>query len=48
MMINPRCNRYNNKLSDCSQYIFRNGLAPADCGQNEIQGLLCESKGFIN
>ena len=48
MMINPHCNRYNNKHSYCSQYIFRNGLAPTDYGQNEIQGLFCESKGFKN
>ena len=49
MMINPRCNRYNNRLSDCYQRLFQsNGLTHTDCGVNEIQGLLCESKGFKN
>ena len=45
MMINPNCYRYDNNLMDCSQYIFWTGLAPTDCGQNEIQGLICESQG---
>ena len=45
MRINPHCNRYHDNLLDCSQNIFGNGLAPTDCGQNEIQGILCESQG---
>ena len=45
MMINPYCDRSSNLLI-CNQRVFWTGLAPTDCGQNEIQGLICESQGL--
>ena len=46
MMINPGCYRDDGNRLDCIQRIFCTGFAPTDCGQNEIQGLICESQGL--